>query len=137
MAGHSLVWFLIMNKYSYFLIALGLSPYTYASENPCITGTVVKQMQCLDQAIIKEHRIRESWLTKLEKQVEVKQNNTGNTQLFLSFQRGKNSFATYISDNCQWRYLNELPNSSKAALEYKRCELFITKQQINVLKGGY
>ena len=129
-----------MNKYvlpvsALLLASLNISANT--DEQHCGTGKIVTQLQCLDQAIIEHKRTRQTWLTKLEKQVEVKQNNTGNTQLFLSFQRSKNSFDSYISDNCQWRYLNELPNSQQAALTYKRCELAVIEQQINILKLGY
>lgn len=109
----------------------------FANEEACNTDNHVKQMQCLDQEILKQQRIRETWVTKLEKQVEIIQNNTGNTQLFLSFQRSKNSFDTYVSDVCQWRYLNQLPDTKNAALVYKRCELLVTKQQIALLKLGF
>ncbi|MEC8327404.1 MAG: hypothetical protein VX100_15160 [Pseudomonadota bacterium] len=129
-----------MNKYTLFytvLMLLSINALAQNDEKPCSKGKVVLQLQCLDQAIIDHKRTRQTWLTKLEKEVEIKQNNTGNTQLFLSFQRSKNSFDSYISDNCQWRYLNELPNSEQAALKYKRCELAVIDQQITILKGGY
>lgn len=128
-----------MNKYTliFTIIVFTFSLPAKANETPCTKGSAVKQLQCLDHAINNQKRTRQTWLTKIEKQVEIKQNNTGNTQLFLSFQRSKNSFDSYISDNCQWRYLNELPDTQQAAIKYKRCELAVLKQQIDILKGGF
>ncbi|WP_372771164.1 hypothetical protein [Pseudoalteromonas sp.] len=129
-----------MNKQRILVLLTLIASPLFAQEStatPCSKGDIVLQLQCLDQAIIDHKRTRQTWLTKLEKQVEIKQNNTGNTQLFLSFQRSKNSFDSYISDNCQWRYLNELPNTQQAALKYKRCELNVIEQQINMLKSGF
>jgi transcription termination factor NusB len=129
-----------MNKQRILVLMTLIASPLFAQEStatPCSKGDIVLQLQCLDQAIIDHKRTRQTWITKLEKQVELKQNHTGNTQLFLSFQRSKNSFDSYISDNCQWRYLNELPDTKQAALKYKRCELKIIDQQVEILKGQF
>lgn len=107
------------------------------SDFPCRSGSLETQSQCLDQAIIIQQRNRQSWVNKLNKQIEKKRNYTGNIQLAISFQRNVDNLDSVIHDNCQWRYLNELPNINQGAIAFKRCELKALKQQIEMFEGKF
>ena len=96
--------------------------------------TNLSYLRCLDNKIVLEKRTADTWITKIQLDLEKKQNETGNLQLLRVFKRSEQDFEKFIEDNCRWRYLNRLPDTIAAAIAYKRCELLSIQKHIELLQ---
>ncbi len=79
-------------------------------------------LQCLDQALEGLHRDLTAWQNKNRMQLEHIKKTTGNAQLLPIFNRAEEFYAKYVESQCRWRYLKEIPDTTKAAIRYKQCE---------------
>lgn len=91
-------------------------------------------IQCLDRQIENLTRIQQTWVNKITLDLNTIEEETGNTQLLPIFKRSMASQNKYLEDSCKWRYLQKVPNATQAAMVYKRCEIRILEQHIEVLK---
>lgn len=91
-------------------------------------------LQCLDRQIASLTRIQQTWVNKITLDLNKIEEETGNTQLLPIFKRSITSQNKYLEDSCKWRYLQKVPNGTQAAIVYKRCEIQILEQHIEVLK---
>jgi len=57
---------------------------------------------------------------------------TGRRSALGMFERSQRNFITYRENNCRWQYLHISP-STRAALAYKKCYIFLTTDRINEL----
>ncbi|AOT08960.1 hypothetical protein [Pseudoalteromonas luteoviolacea] len=96
-----------------------------------------KYLMCLDGNIEQLERNRQTWITKLIMDTEELEKNTGNTQLMPIIQRGMLNQSRYMDDACKWRYLKELPNSTRAAKVFKRCKISFLQQHIKELQTNF
>ena len=93
-----------------------------------------RYIQCIDQIIADLYREQKMWINKLKMDLEKIKENTGNSQLLPIFNRSIKSQERYLEDSCRWRYLQKMPNSTKAAIVYKQCEIEILKNHVQVLQ---
>jgi len=93
-----------------------------------------KYIQCLDKQIENLTRIQQTWVNKITLDLSKIEEETGNTQLLPIFKRSMTSQNKYLEDSCKWRYLQKVPNGTQSAIVYKRCEIRILEQHIEVLK---
>ena len=91
-------------------------------------------LQCLDKQIESLTRIQQTWVNKIALDLNKIEEETGNTQLLPIFKRSITSQNKYLEDSCKWRYLQKVPNGTQAAIVYKRCEIRILEQHIEVLR---
>lgn len=91
-------------------------------------------IQCLDRKINGLTRQQQSWVNKITSDLKTIEEETGNTQMLPIFKRSIVSQSKYLKDSCKWRYLQKMPNGTQAAINYKRCEIKILEQHIEVLK---
>ncbi|KZN64336.1 hypothetical protein N473_15425 [Pseudoalteromonas luteoviolacea CPMOR-1] len=96
-----------------------------------------KYLMCLDSNIELLERNRQTWITKLIMDTEELEKNTGNTQLMPIIQRGILNQSRYMDDACKWRYLKELPNSTRAAKVFKRCKISFLQLHIKELQTNF
>ena len=83
------------------------------------TDDTKRYIQCLDQVIADIEKIKED---------------TGNNQLLPIFNRSIKNQERNLEDSCRWRYLQKMPNGTKAAIAYKQCEIEILKNHVQVLQ---
>ncbi|HCV05493.1 hypothetical protein AAEU31_18370 [Pseudoalteromonas sp. SSMSWG5] len=98
------------------------------------TEETKRYIQCLDQVISDLQRDQKMWVNKLTMDIEKIKEDTGNSQLLPIFKRSLVNQERYLEDSCRWRYLNEMPNATKAAITYKLCEINILGNHLNILK---
>lgn len=90
--------------------------------------------QCLDTKINQAKYTQGTWIQKRKYELTKLEEQSGNTQVLSLFLRSVSNHEKYIEASCQWRYILKLPNASKAAIDYKLCELDLIEQFTNVLK---
>lgn len=90
--------------------------------------------QCLDQQINKIKREIKTWQNKRESSLEKLARTTGNPAPLSIFHRAQSRYANYTEDSCRWRYLRLTPNTTKAAIAFKECEIRLLKSQLLHLK---
>ncbi|MCQ8877012.1 hypothetical protein NQT69_03040 [Pseudoalteromonas shioyasakiensis] len=98
------------------------------------TDDTKKYIQCLDKDIAALERSQQTWINKLTLDLAKIQEDTGNTQLLPIFKRSIKSQTRFLEDSCRWRYLQKMPNATQAAIVYKRCEIRVLQQHLEVLK---
>lgn len=98
------------------------------------TNETKKYIQCLDIEIASLERSQQTWINKLTLDLAKIQEDTGNTQLLPIFKRSIKSQTRFLEDSCRWRYLQKMPNATQAAIVYKRCEIRVLQQHLEVLK---
>ncbi|RJF36521.1 MULTISPECIES: hypothetical protein [Pseudoalteromonas] len=98
------------------------------------TDETKRYIQCLDQVIADLHRDQKMWINKLTMDLEKIKEDSGNSQLLPIFNRSVKNQERYLEDSCRWRYLQKMPNGTKAAIVYKQCEIEILKNHIQVLQ---
>jgi len=96
-----------------------------------------RYLMCLDGNIELLERDRQAWINKLLLDTEKIEKDTGNTQLMPIIKRSLLSQSRYMEDSCKWRYLKELPNSTKAAKVYKRCKISFLQHHTEELKANF
>ncbi|ESP92026.1 MULTISPECIES: hypothetical protein [Pseudoalteromonas] len=96
-----------------------------------------RYLMCLDGNIELLERSRQTWITKLLMDTEELEKNTGNTQLMPIIKRSLLSQSRYMEDSCKWRYLKELPNSTRAAKVFKRCKISFLQQHAQELQANF
>ncbi|MDK1289916.1 hypothetical protein [Pseudoalteromonas umbrosa] len=96
-----------------------------------------KYLMCLDGNIELLERNRQTWVNKLVMDTEELEKNTGNTQLMPIIQRSITNQSRYMDDSCKWRYLKELPNSTRAAKVFKRCKISFLQLHIKELQANF
>ncbi|CCQ11762.1 putative orphan protein [Pseudoalteromonas luteoviolacea B = ATCC 29581] len=96
-----------------------------------------KYVQCLDLNIELLKTTEQTWFQKLLLDIQKIQEDTGNTQLLPIIQRSARNQSNYLDDTCRWRYLHKMPNPTKAAIAFKRCEITLRKQNIETLMMPY
>ncbi|MAD90965.1 MAG: hypothetical protein CMK64_14785 [Pseudoalteromonas sp.] len=94
-------------------------------------------IKCLDGNIETLERERVIWINKIVMDMEILEQDTGNTQLLPIIRRSLKHQDNYIEDSCRWRYLHKMPNSTKAAIAYKNCKIRLYERHIEDLKLGY
>lgn len=98
------------------------------------TQTKVEYMQCLDQQLEQSRRELTSWennhLFKLEEQAT----STGRQDGLKLFNKARQSFTLYSEQDCRWQFIGQLPDSTKASVFYKQCQLYHLNQRIELLK---
>ncbi|TMO65403.1 hypothetical protein [Pseudoalteromonas aurantia] len=92
---------------------------------------------CLDDNIRNLERTRKTWITKLRLDMDLIEQDTGNSQLLPIIERSFIRQDNYIEDSCRWRYLHQMPNATKAAIIYKKCKIRMLKRHIEDLKHPY
>ena len=98
------------------------------------TDDTKRYIQCLDQVIADIQRDQKMWINKLTMDLEKIKEDTGNSQLLPIFNRSIKNQERYLEDSCRWRYLQKMPNGTKAAIAYKLCEIEILKNHVQVLQ---
>ncbi|MBQ4849831.1 hypothetical protein [Pseudoalteromonas sp. MMG012] len=89
---------------------------------------------CLDGNIANLERTRKTWITKLRLDMNLIEQDTGNSQLLPIVERSFIRQDKYIEDSCRWRYLHQMPNATKAAIIYKKCKIRMLQRHIEDLK---
>ncbi len=114
------------------------SPLALAQHNCLLasntTDDTKNYIQCLDRAIDDIQREQKMWVNKLTMDLEQIKQDTGNSQLLPIFNRSIKSQTDYLEDSCRWRYLQKMPNGTKAAIAYKQCQIEILQNHIQVLQ---
>ncbi len=105
--------------------------------HPCLEGVKnpVSALRCLDTAIEKQNNAITMWQNKHALDLAEKEKKTGNTQLVGIFNRAKDAYSIYLTSSCRVPYLQALPDTTKAALEYKLCELTLGKSRLTHLQA--
>ncbi|OUS72790.1 hypothetical protein B5G52_06255 [Pseudoalteromonas sp. A601] len=128
------------NRLNLYISTLCMMFSTASYANECTlaeqptTDESKKYIQCLDKEIASLERSQQTWINKLTLDLGKIQDDTGNTQLMPIFKRSIKSQNRFLEDSCRWRYLHKMPNATQAAIVYKRCEIAILEQHIEVLK---
>ncbi len=94
-------------------------------------------IQCLDSNLDMLRRYQQSWINKLLHDIEIIQEQTGNTQLMPIIKRAVVYQEQYMEDTCKWRYLYTLPNSIKASIVHKKCSIRMLRRHIEDLQVPY
>lgn len=92
---------------------------------------------CLDSNIKNLERTRKTWITKIKLDIDLIEQDTGNSQLLPIVERSFTRQDNYIEDSCRWRYLHQMPNATKAAITYKKCKIRMLKRHIEDLQLPY
>jgi predicted component of viral defense system (DUF524 family) len=125
--------------FTVFLGFISFQAFSIDAQQQCTlngnTPAETKQyIRCLDKVIEDLEREQKMWVNKLTLDLEKIKEDTGNSQLLPIFLRSVKNQASYQEDSCRWRYLQKMPNATKAAITYKQCEIAILNQHLNVLK---
>lgn len=113
-----------------------LSVFPLSAQQACDQSKLnkVEFMQCLDHQLEQTRRELTTWennhLFKLEEQAA----STGRQDGLKMFNKARQSFSTYIEQDCRWQFIGQLPDSATASASYKQCQLYHLKQRIELLK---
>ncbi|MBB1385703.1 hypothetical protein H5119_09140 [Pseudoalteromonas sp. SG45-5] len=132
------------NKYlfnSLWLLLLGMSPLSFAGDECDLPAkanleTTKRYIQCLDTVIVKAKQVQNTWIMKRQYELSKIEEETGNTQVSLLFNRSITDHEKYTDSSCQLRYMLQSPNATQAAINYKLCEITLINQFTNVLKAA-
>lgn len=103
-------------------------------DNNATPSQTKRYTQCLDTQINQAKYNQGTWVQKRKYELTKLEEQSGNTQVLMLFNRSINNHQKYIEASCQWRYILKLPNASQAAIDYKLCELALIEQFTRVLK---
>lgn len=103
-------------------------------DNNATPSQTKRYTQCLDTQINQAKYNQGTWVQKRKYELTKLEEQSGNTQVLILFNRSINNHQKYIEASCQWRYILKLPNASQAAIDYKLCELALIEQFTRVLK---
>lgn len=91
-------------------------------------------MQCLDQQLEQSRRELTSWENNHQFLLEEQANSTGRKDGLKMFNKARQSFNTYVEQDCRWQFIGQLPDTDAAGVLYKKCQLLHLKQRIEFLK---
>ncbi|MCA1928742.1 hypothetical protein [Rheinheimera sp.] len=91
-------------------------------------------MQCLDQKLEQSRRELTSWENNHQFLLEEQANSTGRKDGLKMFNKARQSFNTYVEQDCRWQFIGQLPDTDAAGVLYKECQLLHLKQRVEFLK---
>ncbi|WP_338365851.1 hypothetical protein [uncultured Pseudoalteromonas sp.] len=120
---------------SFLTLSSNVSAQTQCTlDNNATPSQTKRYTQCLDTQINQAKYNQGTWVQKRKYELTKLEEQSGNTQVLILFNRSINNHQKYIEASCQWRYILKLPNASQAAIDYKLCELALIEQFTRVLK---
>jgi len=89
---------------------------------------------CLEQQLDDAQRELTSWENSIQFKLEEHQKTTGRTDALLNYQKTRQSYQTYIEQDCRWQFQVKLPDQKAAATAFKRCQTDHYQKRIELLK---
>lgn len=122
------------------LLLAGLSLSGTALAKPNLESCQTKRaqnigyLQCIDSVLEDTKLELQTYLNARRNELIKLEQTTGRVDALKAFTRAQEHFEQFKEDNCRWRYLKLLPDSTAATIRFKECELMLIGKRIDDLQ---